>query len=136
MPTCRAWEAQARADGLAERVRVLGFRNDVPHVLAGCDVMVHPARYEAYGLGVHEAVCRGLPVIVSASAGVAKRFPPELGGLLLGNPDDAGELADRLRTWRRDSAPGRPGSPRSRPPCGKRMWDDMSSEFVTAVGTP
>jgi glycosyltransferase involved in cell wall biosynthesis len=131
-----AWEAQARADGLADRVRFLGFRKDVPHVLAGCDVMVHPARYEAYGLGVHEAVCRGLPAIVSASAGVAERFPAGLGGLLLGNPDDAGELADRLRAWRRDfdAWPARiaPFSAALR----ARTWDDMSSEFVAAVRTP
>jgi glycosyltransferase involved in cell wall biosynthesis len=129
-----AWEARARADGLADRVRFLGFRPDVPRVLAGCDVMVHPARYEAYGLGVHEAVCRGLPAVVSAAAGVAERFPTELGDLLLGNPDDAGELADRLRGWRRDldAWPARvaPVSAALR----ARTWDDMSAEFVSAVG--
>ena len=42
--------------------------------------MVHPARYEAYGLGVHEAICRGLPAIVSAGAGIAELYPADASG--------------------------------------------------------
>ena len=48
-----AWAARARETGLADRIRFLGFRSDVATVLAAADVLVHPARYEAYGLGVH-----------------------------------------------------------------------------------
>jgi glycosyltransferase involved in cell wall biosynthesis len=127
------WEARAKADGLADRVRFLGFRDDVPRVLAAADLMAHPARYEAYGLGVHEALCRGLPVLVSAAAGVAERYPPELADLLLGNPDDAGELADRLRAWRRDLDrwPGRVAGLTAA--LRARTWDDMAAEFVAAV---
>jgi len=39
--------------------------------------------------GVHEALCCGLPAIVSASAGVAERYPADRLGLLLANSDDA-----------------------------------------------
>ena len=41
------------------RMRFLGFRRDMPAVFAACDLLIHPARYEAYGLAVHEALCRG-----------------------------------------------------------------------------
>jgi glycosyltransferase involved in cell wall biosynthesis len=95
-----AWQQRAREAGLAERIHFLGFRQDVPQVLAACDVMVHPARYEAYGLGVHEALCRRVPALVSAQAGVAERYPPELHDLLIPDPEDAADLADRLRHWR------------------------------------
>ena len=128
-----AWEAQARADGLGDRVRFLGFREDVPRVLAACDVMVHPARYEAYGLGVHEALCRGLPAIVTATAGVAEKYPADLGDLLLGNPDDPHELADRLRAWRRDADGWRARIARCSDALRSRLWDDMAAEFVAAV---
>jgi glycosyltransferase involved in cell wall biosynthesis len=94
------WQERAKQAGLAERIRFLGFRKDVPHVLAGCDILIHPARYEAYGLGVHEALCRGLPALVSARAGVAERYPPELRELLLDDPEDSTALADRLINWR------------------------------------
>ncbi len=99
-PTRSAWEARAAADGLEGRIRFLGFRTDVPAVLAGCDALAAPSRYDAYGLGVHEALCRGLPAIVSASAGVSERYPPDLAELILQDPENPGELADRLKHWR------------------------------------
>jgi glycosyltransferase involved in cell wall biosynthesis len=94
------WERRAQADGLSGRIKFLGFRRDVPQVLAACDVLVHPARYEAYGLGVREALCRGVSALVSASAGVAEHYPAELECLLLPDPDDEHGLASCLRHWR------------------------------------
>jgi len=72
----------------------------VPDLLRAADCLVAPTRYEAYGLGVHEALCCGLPALVSATAGVAERYPSHLGDLLLPDPDDAADLAARLRRWR------------------------------------
>jgi glycosyltransferase involved in cell wall biosynthesis len=96
-----AWKAKAAAAGLDARMTFLGFRSDVPDVLASLDALVHPARYEAYGLSVHEALCRGIPALVSARAGVAETYPATLGDLLVADPDSAEELADRLAGWRR-----------------------------------
>jgi glycosyltransferase involved in cell wall biosynthesis len=95
-----AWRARAAASGMGDRIRFLGFRSDVPEILSALDGLAHPARYEAYGLAVHEALCRGIPSIVSASAGIAERYPGGLHPLLLTDPDDPGELAERLRYWR------------------------------------
>jgi glycosyltransferase involved in cell wall biosynthesis len=94
------WRERADEEGMQERIRFLGFRSDVPHVLAACDALVAPTRYEAYGLGVQEALCTGLPALVSARAGVAERYPPALAELLLEDPDDARELESSLRNWR------------------------------------
>jgi glycosyltransferase involved in cell wall biosynthesis len=96
------WQERVREAGLAERIHFLGFRKDVPQVLAACDVLVHPAQYEAYGLSVHEALCRGLPALVSAGAGVAERYPPELQDLLIAEAEDPAVWADRLMHWRRN----------------------------------
>jgi glycosyltransferase involved in cell wall biosynthesis len=95
-----AWQERTRQAGLDERIRFLGYRKDVPRILAACDVMIHPARYEAYGLSVQEALCQGLPALVSAGAGIAERYPPELQDLLIADPEDATALADRLSNWR------------------------------------
>ena len=64
----------------------------MPSIFAACDLLIHPARYEAYGLAVHEALCRERPAIVTASAGVAERYPSDLSQLLLHDPDSADEL--------------------------------------------
>ena len=128
-----AWRRRAEAAGLAGRIRFLGFRRDVAAVLAASDVLVHPARYEAYGLGVHEAICRGLPAIVSARAGVAETYPADLRDLLIDDVEDPDEIAGRLQTWRRDM-PGAAARVRALSArLGGRSWRDMSAEFVQAV---
>ena len=96
-----AWRKRAEADGIRERVRFLGFRSDVPEVLAACDALVAPTRYEAYGLGVQEALCTGLPALVSASAGVAERYPTTIAELLLDDPNSVAALEASLKNWRR-----------------------------------
>jgi glycosyltransferase involved in cell wall biosynthesis len=87
---------------LEHRIRILGFTDRVAELLAAADLLVSPVRYEAYGLNVQEAICRGVPAIVSASAGVAERYGPEFQELLLPDPEDIDDLADRLRQWRRN----------------------------------
>lgn len=94
------WQKRAEAAGISSRIHFLGFRSDVPDLLRAADCLVAPTRYEAYGLGVQEALCCGLPALVSATAGVAERYPSHLSDLLLPDPEDASDLAARLRQWR------------------------------------
>jgi glycosyltransferase involved in cell wall biosynthesis len=128
-----AWRERAREAGLGERIHFMGFRDDVPDVLAALDVLVHPARYEAYGLSVHEAICRGVPALVSSSAGVAERYPDDLRDLLIEDPDDPLELTERLTRWRADLERVRdrvqPLSDRLR----SRTWDHMAAEITALV---
>jgi glycosyltransferase involved in cell wall biosynthesis len=128
-----AWQRRAARDFAAGSMRFLGFRRDIPTVLAACDLLVHPARYEAYGLAVHEALCRGLPAIVAASAGVAERYPGDLGALLVRDPSSAHEIAERLLAWRADedcAARVAPFASRLR----ARSWDHMARDIASCVG--
>jgi len=122
--------ARLSRDGLGERVRMVGFTNRVFDLLAASDLLVSPVRYEPYGLNVREALCRGVPALVTTVAGVAEEYPPELADMLLPDPNDADELAGRLRRWRADLAGWRdrirPLSERLR----ARTWDDMAREVV------
>lgn len=128
-----AWRARADAEGLAGSVSFLGFRTDVPEILRACDLLVSPTRYEAYGLNVQEALCCGMPALVSASAGVAERYPPALADLLLPDPDDATELADRLLRWRAGPGRGRPELASFSRELRGYTWDDMADRFMTAI---
>lgn len=129
----KKWRRRAAELRIDTRVRFLGFRSDISTVIAASDVMVHPARYEAYGLGVHEAICRGLPAIVSARAGIAELYPPTLADLLIADVEDEREIAERLHRWRWDigSAAARilPLSNRLR----ARTWRDMGAEIERVV---
>jgi glycosyltransferase involved in cell wall biosynthesis len=126
-----AWQARAaRRGGVANRVTFLGYRTDVPALMAAADLLVHPARYEAYGLGVHEALCCGVPAVVSASAGVAERFPHDLRPLLLQDVESVAELTSRLRTWRDAKDSFRERAVAFSAALGARTWDDMSRDIV------
>ena len=124
------WEARARLEGLADRIRFLGFRRDVPDLLRAGDAHVLPSRYEGYSLITHEALCCGLPAYVSASAGIAERYPPDLAELLIPDPDDSGGLVERIRGWAdltRRIGPSLAGFSET---LRQGTWDDMAARFV------
>ena len=133
-----AWRAHASAAGVGDRIRFLGFRKDIATVLAAADVLVHPARYEAYGLGVHEAVCRGIPAIVTGIAGVTERLGPAFQDLIVPSPPTTESLSRALRAWRSDVDGWRARAENVGSILRGRTWDDMSAEIVAAIedGTP
>lgn len=133
-PSLPLWRARAAEAGLEGRsIEFLGFRADVPRVLWACDGLVSPTRYEAYGLNVHEALCRGVPALVSARAGVAERFPPELGGWRIDDPEDPAELAGRIRLWRAGLDRPQPALDALSRRLRARTWDHMAADLAGAV---
>jgi glycosyltransferase involved in cell wall biosynthesis len=130
------WRQKAGAAGMEKRIRFLGFRSDVPDVLAACDALVAPTRYEAYGLGVQEALCTGLPALVSASAGVAERYPSELAELLLSDPTDAEALEASLRNWHRHHERLREATRALSERLRKRTWKVMAQHVGSLMGYP
>jgi glycosyltransferase involved in cell wall biosynthesis len=128
-----AWRSRAVTDGILRRIHFLGFRQDMSCVLAACDALVSPARYEAYGFAVHEALCCGLPALVSSSAGVAERYPTGLDPLLIRNPDDAAELAGRLRYWRAHLDACRAGVVEFSRILRARTWGHACAEMVDLI---
>jgi glycosyltransferase involved in cell wall biosynthesis len=94
------WRQRVADAGLESRITVLGFTDRVPDVLAAADLLVSPVRYEAYGLNVQEAICCGVPAMVTESAGVAERYPAQLRDLLIPDPGDVKALAAKLLQWR------------------------------------
>jgi glycosyltransferase involved in cell wall biosynthesis len=95
-------KASAAESDIAARVKFLGRGEPrfVADVLWGCDVLVLPTRYEAYGRVAQEALCCGIPALVSNASGIAEQYPTELTELLIPDPEDAEDLAARLRRWR------------------------------------
>jgi UDP-glucose:(heptosyl)LPS alpha-1,3-glucosyltransferase len=72
---------------------------DVMAFYAAADIYVAPSAVDAFGLPPLEAMACGLPVVVSANAGVAEILTDGVDGFLLRDPGSASELAahvDRL----------------------------------------
>jgi glycosyltransferase involved in cell wall biosynthesis len=98
-----AWKARAASAGIAPRIRFLGFDRDdtyIARMLWGCDVLVLPSRYEGYGRPVQEALCCGIPALVSRASGIAEQYSAELADLIIPDAQDVADLAARLARWR------------------------------------
>jgi glycosyltransferase involved in cell wall biosynthesis len=125
-----SWRARAATNGTASRITFLGYRTDVADLMAAADVLVHPARYEAYGLAVHEALCCGVPAIVSSCAGVVERIPDTLAGLLIHDANSVDDLAARFLYWRERAPDLRVRAHNVGATLRTRSWDDMSREIA------
>jgi glycosyltransferase involved in cell wall biosynthesis len=125
------WRSQVAEVGLKADVRFLDFSERLAEVLAASDLLVSPVRYEAYGLNVHEAVCRGVPALVSRTAGVAERYPASLSEMLLHDPEDAADLAARLRLWRGSIETWRESFAPLAAQLSRRSWPDVAADRVS-----
>jgi len=76
--------------GVAERVRFLGWRQDVPALLARADLLVSPSLHEPLGNVVIEAWSAGLPVVATASDGPVGLIEDGETGILVPLPGSPG----------------------------------------------
>jgi glycosyltransferase involved in cell wall biosynthesis len=87
----------ARELGVADRVLMPGRVGDIAALYRRCDVVVHPARWEGFGLAMLEAMLAAKPV-VAAWAGSAPELVADGQTGLLFPPDDADTLARDIST--------------------------------------
>ncbi len=95
-PERRALEKLAARLAVKPRVRFLGWRDDVPSLLAASDVFVCPSRHEPLGNVVLEAWAQAVPVVAAASQGPGALITDRRNGILV-PVDDAVTLADAVR---------------------------------------
>lgn len=91
-PERAALEALARQLGLERRVFLPGRVPDVAAWLRRASVLVHPARWEGFGLGVLEAMLAELPVVATRVSSLPELVVDGETGLLV-PPDDPPALA-------------------------------------------
>jgi glycosyltransferase involved in cell wall biosynthesis len=89
-------EARAVSLGIQDRVRFLGFRDDVPELLSACDVVALPSLYEGSSLSVLEAMAAERAIVSSDIAGTNELIEHGRSGLLVAS-GDATALAAALR---------------------------------------
>src|SRR5262249_10981472 len=88
--------ARIAALGLAGRVRLIGFRADIPDVMNAWDIVVHASvRPEPFGRVILEAMLLGKPVIATAAGGVPEFIQDGQTGFLT-TPGDPAQLAERV----------------------------------------
>ena len=93
-PNRDAVRTQVTELGLGDRVRLLGVRDDVPRLLAACDLSTLASDWEGLPVAVLESMAAGRPVVATAVDGVAEAVGH--GGGVLVPPGDPAALAVAL----------------------------------------
>jgi glycosyltransferase involved in cell wall biosynthesis len=88
---------------LDEMIRLLGFRRDMPPLLAAADICVLPAHAEACGRVLFEAMAMAKPVVATASGGTPEIVVNGVTGLLVA-PRNPSALAEALLALLKDPA--------------------------------
>jgi glycosyltransferase involved in cell wall biosynthesis len=126
-------ERRATRLGIAGRVRFLGWREDVPWLLAAADLLVCPSLHEPLGNVVIEAWSAGLPVVATASDGPAGLIENDISGILVplpgardGGPQPLADAIERVCADRELRA--RLGS------AGRRAYETEFTEPIVVAG--
>lgn len=79
----RSVPARAQEHGIADRIRMMGFRWPGTRWLAACDMLMVPAIHEPFGRTLIESMLVGTPVIATISGGNAEALQDGKTGLLV-----------------------------------------------------
>lgn len=83
--------------GLSDRVQFLGYRRDIPKVLAASDVFCLPSLREGLPVAAMEAMASAKPILSSRIRGVVDLVDADLGGILISDADDVQAFACALK---------------------------------------
>jgi len=124
--------------GVAGHLVLAGFRDDVPDLICGMDLLAHPALMEGFGYVLVEAMAAGLPVVAAHASNLPEIVDEGETGYLI-DPADAAQWENRLCEVLADdelrAQLGARGRRRAHERFGfERMLDDLESYFAELSG--
>jgi glycosyltransferase involved in cell wall biosynthesis len=89
-PLAGALQERIDHEGLGDRVRLVGFRDDMPRVLPNISLLAHPADAEGLGVSLIQAAAAGIPIVATAAGGIPEVVRDGHNGVLVSPGDSAG----------------------------------------------
>jgi glycosyltransferase involved in cell wall biosynthesis len=125
-------EALAHELGVQSRVHLPGRVPDVAAWLRRATLLVHPARWEGFGLGVLEAMLAGLPVVASRVSSLPELVVDDETGVLV-QPDDPSALAQGVARALEQPALGPAGRERAKREFSVARMADRTVELYRSL---
>ena len=119
---------RAAALGLSDRVRFLGFRDDVAACLFASDVFAMPSLTEGLPLSLLEGMAAGLPIVLTRTGGTRELVEEGVNGLTFDWADVDG-LVTHLRLLATNRALVRQMGAASRARAMQFSWDTIAESF-------
>ncbi len=91
-------EERIQAGGWSNAVRLLGWREDVPRLLAAADLFLFPTRFEGESFALMEAMAARVPIVAAAVSGIPELLRDGEDGRLFAPEDSAGLATAVLET--------------------------------------
>lgn len=88
----RLWDI-ARRGGVADRLRLLGVRDDVARLMAATDIVALTSVIESFGMVIIEAMAMGKPVVATRAGGIPEIVVEGETGLLIDRKPEAAATA-------------------------------------------
>ncbi|MDT8397394.1 MAG: glycosyltransferase family 4 protein [Pseudomonadales bacterium] len=88
----------AKKLGIADKLSIHPGRDDIPRLLQGADMLLHPAYRESAGMVILEAIVAGLPVLATDTCGYAFHVTQAGAGLVCASPFKQARLDEMLET--------------------------------------
>jgi glycosyltransferase involved in cell wall biosynthesis len=135
--------ALAEREGVAERFRFIGFREDPRPYLSAADVVLQPSLCEGLPRAILEAMSLGKPVVASSVGGIPEVIEHGVNGCLI-PPGDSHALAQMLLEVLSDPRRGLELGRRAQETVKERFavdrmvkeFEDLYGQLVEPVGVP
>ncbi len=116
--------------GVKEKIIYKEFVEKIQECFAASDAFLFPTLYEPFGLVITEAMASGLPVITSKAAGAAELIKDGKSGLLLDNPKDPGEIAEKANMLIKDKSLANKIKKEARCIAEEYDWDKAAEKWI------
>ena len=128
--SCRGLITEKKLD---DRVLFLPPRKDIEFYYAAADAYAGPSLQESYGIPPAEAMACGLPVIVSAAAGVSEIVSDDVDAMVLDDPTDVDKLATMIRHLYEDKELRNRLGSKARETARRYTWDRNGRDLAVIL---
>lgn len=118
-------------DGLSEKVKFIGFRNDLDKIFKGVQAFVFPTIYDSCPTVVLQAMASGVPIITSNPdyCGASELIRDMENGILLRDPTNSKELREKIELLISDQELREKIGRNARSTAVNYSWTKMAKEY-------